>query len=44
MSGTAASASDVRLVDYDAICHDKNGPPNNASPMKSRRDEEKVSL
>ncbi len=36
-STSRAAASDVGLVDDDATCHDKNGPPNNASP---RRDDE----
>ena len=41
-SGAAASLSNAGLVGNDAICHDENGPPNNASPcrdgspMKSR--------
>ena len=36
-SGTltpGAAASNVGLVDDDATCHDKNGPPNNASPCR----------
>jgi hypothetical protein len=31
---SGAAASDVRLVDDDATCLDKNGPPNNASPRR----------
>jgi hypothetical protein len=32
--GLVNAASDVGLVDDDASCHDKNGPPNNASPRR----------
>jgi hypothetical protein len=37
MSGAAASASDVGLVNNNTTCqHDENGPPNNASPRRDR--------
>ncbi len=31
---SGAAASNVRLVDDNATCHDENGPPNNASPCR----------
>jgi hypothetical protein len=34
--GLVDAASDIGFVDNDASCHDKNGPPNNASPCRGR--------
>jgi hypothetical protein len=33
-STSGAAASNTGLVNNDASCHDKNGPPNNASPCR----------
>jgi hypothetical protein len=33
-STLGAAASNIRLVDDNASCHDENGPPNNASPCR----------
>ena len=34
MLTSGAAVSDVKLVDNDATCHNKNGLPNNASPRR----------
>ncbi len=33
-STSGAAASNVGLVNDDATCHNENGPPNNASPLR----------